>query len=315
MLVTRVYDRCVSPPIRQAFPADAFEQLFRAHRVIKSKLLTMVVAKVKFSGVAVQVMRTAMLVHAIHAALEDAEKAFNRVRVRIAAHVLFRAMIDALVIREVLTDLRVLSRLIRHQGRGVRYVFGKLLPERPARNVIDVERADLSATLDKGEHRFLVTMSATNLSPRLAPDEGFVSFDHATADPQDPTRRVHCFAQAVGHEPGRFVLDPKRALQLVAAAPLLTRTDQVDRLHPLVQRDLAALKDCTNGYRELFAAILALVYARAVRLAVQYIVILAHAAAVRANRTIRPADSFKVLAGLGGVLEMWFVEGGHGRSP
>jgi hypothetical protein len=88
-----------------------------------------------------------------------------------------------------------------------------------------------------------------------------------------------------------------------------------DRLHPLVQWDLAALKDRAHRYRELLAAVLALVNAWAVRLAVQYIVILAYAAAVRADRTIGPAGSFKVFAGLGGVLEMRLVEGGHGRSP
>jgi hypothetical protein len=58
----------VSPPIRQAPAADALEQRFRAHRVIKPELLTMVVTEVKFSGVAVQVMRAAMLIYAIHAA-------------------------------------------------------------------------------------------------------------------------------------------------------------------------------------------------------------------------------------------------------
>ena len=69
----------VSPPIRQALTADAFKQLFRAHRVTKPELLAMVVAKVEFSGVAVQVVRTAMLIHAINPALEDAEESFNRV--------------------------------------------------------------------------------------------------------------------------------------------------------------------------------------------------------------------------------------------
>jgi len=305
----------VSPPIRKTLPTDPLKQFFRAHRVIKPELLAMVVTEVKFSGVAVQVVRTAMLIHAIHAALEDAEKAFNRVRMRRAAHVFFRAVIDALVIREVLTDLHILPRFVSHQGRGVGYVFGQLPSEGSARNIIDVEGAHLSGTLDKGEHRFLVAVAAANLSSRLATDEGFVSFDYAADASQDLARRVHRFAQAVRHEPCGFVLHPQRALQLVATAPFLAGTDQVDRLHPLVQRDLASFKDCANRYRELFAAVLALVHARAVRLAIQRIVILAYAAAVGADRAIGPADGFKVLSGLGGVLEMGFVEGGHGRSP
>lgn len=254
-------------------------------------------------------MRTAMLIHAIHTALEDAEKAFNRVRMRIAANVFFGAVIDALVIREVLTDLGILSRLISHQGRGIGYVLGKLPSKRAGSNIIDVEGADVASTFDKGEHRFFVSMAAADLSPRLAADEGFVSFDRTAADSQDPTGGVHGFADAMGHEPSRLVLHAKRALQLVATASLFARADKVDRLHPLVQWDLAALKDCANGYRELFAAVLALVHAGAVRLAIQYIVILAHAAAVWADRAIGPADGFKVLAGLGGVLEVGLIEG------
>ena len=116
-----------------------------------------------------------MLIHAIHAALEDAEEAFNRVPVCIAAHIFLRAVIDALVIREVLTDLRVLSRFVSHQSGGIGYVFGKLLPKRHARNVIDVERADMSGTLYKGERRFLVTAAAADLGSRFAADKGFVA--------------------------------------------------------------------------------------------------------------------------------------------
>jgi hypothetical protein len=43
----------VSPPIRQAFAANAFEQLFCPHRVINPEFLAMVITEVKFSSVAV----------------------------------------------------------------------------------------------------------------------------------------------------------------------------------------------------------------------------------------------------------------------
>jgi len=36
----------VSPPIRQAFAADALKQFVRAHRVVKPKLLAMVITVV-----------------------------------------------------------------------------------------------------------------------------------------------------------------------------------------------------------------------------------------------------------------------------
>jgi hypothetical protein len=43
----------VNSPISKALPADSFEQLFRAHRVVKPKLLAMVITEVKFGSVAV----------------------------------------------------------------------------------------------------------------------------------------------------------------------------------------------------------------------------------------------------------------------
>ena len=178
----------------------------------------MVITEIEFSGVTVQVMRTAMLIHAIHAALEDAEEACNRVRMRVAAHVFLRTVVDALMIGEVLTNLCILPCFVSHQGREVGYVFGKLLPERAGCNVIDMEGADLAGTLDKGEHRFLVAVAATDLRSRLATDKGFVSFDSTAAASQDPTRRVHRFADGVRHEPCGFVLHLQRALQLVTAA-------------------------------------------------------------------------------------------------
>jgi hypothetical protein len=66
----------------------------------------------------------------------------------------------------------------------------------------------------------------------------------------------------------------------------------------------------------LFAAVLALPKALAMRLAVKFVMPLAHAATVRAHRAIRPLDALKVFAGLNGILEVSLVESGsHRESP
>ena len=52
---------------------------------------------------------------------------------------------------------------------------------------------------------------------------------------------AHCFANAVGHEPRRFVSDVEGAVELVSGDAFLRRGHQVKRLQPLVKRDMRAL--------------------------------------------------------------------------
>lgn len=111
----------------------------------------------------------------------------------------------------------------------------------------------------------------------------------------------------MSHKPRGFVLNAEGALQLVAAASLLAGTYQVNRLQPLMKRNLAALKDCADSCRELLAAVFALVDAGAMRCTVKGIMDFAYAATVRAYRAIRPADGLKVLARFVSVLEVRLV--------
>jgi hypothetical protein len=77
-----------------------------------------------------------------------------------------------------------------------------------------------------------------------------------------------------------------------------------------MERHLGAFKDSSDRNGKLATAILAFPKTGSVRLTLQRIVLVAHAAAVRALRTMRPAHGFKVLAGFVGVLELGLIEGG-----
>ena len=77
----------VNPPIRQALAANAFQRFVSALCVVYAQRYAIVVSKIEFCGVTLKMMRAAMLIGAIHTALEYAEKAFNRVRSYIAASV------------------------------------------------------------------------------------------------------------------------------------------------------------------------------------------------------------------------------------
>jgi hypothetical protein len=108
------------------------------------------------------------------------------------------------------------------------------------------------------------------------------------------------------HKPSCRVLNVKRTLQLVTATAFLAGTDQVNRLHPLMKRNLAALKYGAYGGRELLAAGFALVDAWAMRFPVQR-VMTSYDAAVRAYRAFGPADSLKIFARFFCVLEVGLV--------
>ncbi len=75
----------------------------------------MVIPEVKLSKVTVQVLLGAVLVDALHAALEDAEVAFNRVRVRFTATVFAVLVANDLMVSELATNLDVVAGFVRHQ--------------------------------------------------------------------------------------------------------------------------------------------------------------------------------------------------------
>ena len=60
-------------------------------RVVNAKSFTLVVAKVEFGKIALQVLLADLVVHAVNAALHDREVAFNRVGMDAAAHILASA--------------------------------------------------------------------------------------------------------------------------------------------------------------------------------------------------------------------------------
>ena len=68
--------------VGEALADDALQQRVGAVAVIAAKSLTVGVAEVKFSQIAVQVLLLAVLVDALHPALEDAEIAFDGVGVQ-----------------------------------------------------------------------------------------------------------------------------------------------------------------------------------------------------------------------------------------
>ncbi len=78
---------------------------------------------------------------------------------------------------------------------------------------------------------------------------------------------------------------------------------------PLIKRDFRILHDRSDRDGELFAALVTLVKAKAVRLPLQCRDgVMITVAAMRANRTIWPALRLQIFASFFGVLEAWIGE-------
>lgn len=85
-----------SPPIGEALAFDTGERAIRAGLVIDAQRHALVVSEIEFREVALQVLRRNVMIRSDDAALEDAEIAFDSVRVRVAANVLTKGVIDLL---------------------------------------------------------------------------------------------------------------------------------------------------------------------------------------------------------------------------
>ncbi len=111
----------------------------------------------------------------------------------------------------------------------------------------------------------------------------------------------------MSHKPRRLVRHAQHAVKLMGAHSLLGRTEKMNSQQPFVLGNVAILKDRVHGHGELLLTVLALVHSRtnrlfAVRLRRQLVG--RRATAMRAYRTIGPAQVLKELTGLLCVLEV-----------
>src|SRR3954447_8800013 len=219
-----------------------------------------------------------MLVNALHAALEDREVAFDRVRVLLAivkANILAAAVVDRAVTRELGANVRVETALVRHQLALATGVLAQDQLDGIGVGVVDVEGAGLAATLHQAHDRTLAGRAALaapgvravsalrrRLGFVLVAEVGLVRLDNlalAAKAARIVRGARHRLADAMRHEPSRLVAKAQHTVELVGAGPLLARGHQVRGQEPLVQRDVRALEDGADRGRELATALPALV--------------------------------------------------------
>lgn len=95
--------------------ALALATAHRFHRALHIADLASVVAEIELGKITVQVLLPAVLINAAHAAFEDREKAFNRIGMNIAAHILNVRMHRGFVRRKFLAHANIVMAFVCHK--------------------------------------------------------------------------------------------------------------------------------------------------------------------------------------------------------
>ena len=293
--------------VHETLPADALERGGGAVGVIEAEGLARIPAEIELGRVALKVLLADAVEGAVEAALEDRKGRLDRVGRYVAARVFLLRVVHDFVRREVLADPLVDASLIRHQTSLSSDLAAHDRAESLVVHVGKVIRALLAVALHQRDNLHLVVeaASAGTMLARVAPIR-LVNLDRRTVAAELAGRLdVHCFADAMRHEPRSLVGHAQHALKLLGANALLGSAHQVRGIDPLVKGDLRALKHGADSHGELFAAVTTEQKAGTVARAIQAAVAI-RAAAVRAYRAIGPADRFKMLARRVVVVESRF---------
>lgn len=97
----------VSCLIGEPLADDAGQDLIGAALIVHAQRHTMIVPEIELRKIAMQVLFGAMLISAAHAALENREVAFDSVGVDFAANVLTLAMIDRVMLGDLIQQASV----------------------------------------------------------------------------------------------------------------------------------------------------------------------------------------------------------------
>lgn len=307
-----------NPPIGQAFSRNLAQRGIGTLGIGDALGRAMRKAEVKLVDVARQMRFADVVIGAEQPALEKPEVGLDGVAVNVTASVFARKVIHhRMFLKRALGHVFVMAGRIREKLAVLRNVRLEKRNDSFAVNPGDGERARF--TFPRNERNDLVLMLRATLGIAATFDfavVGFVGLDNrAAASERSATIRLHGLTDAMRHEPRRFVGDPEHTVQLVAAHALLAGNQQVRRQKPFVERDMATLVDRANCHREVFAALIALVQAWAMRFTLKACDVL-YRSAMRTDWAIGPAHRLKVLAGFGFVCEDWIGKiGGHGVSP
>jgi hypothetical protein len=278
-----------------------------------------VVAELKFRDVQRHIFGRHFVERANYAALEDAPKAFNRVRVDRADDVLLAGMIDSLMIifGQSAIDLAFVSgeqaNLVGNHFTNERFgcLFRDVLQNAGDHVALAADSANDRSFGRKpmlaGQTVFLIPMFVFVFSA----DEGLVNLDNAAKlfDVLD-----QCCSDLVAHEPRGFIgTEPHVAHDLQSAHTLFAGEHEVSDLEPVAERLVGILEDRSGDMGESIAVRGAL-FTLPMPLA-RFQVIDLRIAASRAMHAIGPASGNQIGPASIFIWEGRFeLSGGHLRN-
>jgi hypothetical protein len=227
------------------------------------RILTVVVSKLKFSDIQMQIFLADLVIGSDNAALEDRPEAFNRVGVNCANDVLANCMIDKLMREAAVQPLIAGISVCAEKANAVRYSLPHESLKREPVCAFDHAGDDIALALDCAHNGSLAGVSAPALSALFVPmpvfiataDVGFIDLNNSAEflDVLD-----HRGSDLVAHKPSSFVAaEAHVAENLEGTHALFADQHKVRDSVPIFQRLIRVLKDCAGQVRETVALVCA----------------------------------------------------------
>ena len=248
------------PRVGQTLAVNSFDEAIEPVQRVPFHV-AIVQAEGEFVNVAVKVLRAGVMVNAVHPTLHHCPNALNGIRIHIASAVLPCAVIHGIVAEKESANSSVASRFIGHQ-LGADF---DILKHRPVQalfvGVFDGISNRATATLTESYDGSLAYRSATSTKflglmfvGFFPAEKGFIGFDYSL---QFGEFTAASLAQAVKHEPCRFLLYTDLFGDLHGRHAFASRDEQVHGIEPFVERDVRPLEDSAGAEREIKLALIA----------------------------------------------------------
>jgi len=249
-------------------------------------------AERKFIDVATKMLFARVVVYAVNAALHDGKHAFNAVRGHAVPDVFASAMVDGIMIEESV-DACIRPRFVSVNGRADSDILQDRLLDRGRIRPGNRHRDCSAAALAHSKDRRFADRAVPSLELLVFMLIGFLAADECFVDFNDTGELLEVLSaaslsQPMQDKPSRLLGDADFLGELHRGNALAGRHEQVHRINPLVQRNVASLEDRASAHREIFLALVA-----AVEAALALCDPLTKTADW-ATRAVRPQPSFKV---------------------
>ncbi len=283
-----------------------------------------IVAEHLFIKVAKKMKRLDRNVSPFQSAFQETPEIFESVCVNLSVHIGVRVIDD--VVNVFVAQSEVCAPFIGRKLRSRFHVFSHYGLNGMAFAVLDNFRSDMTTTFKNANHDGLSTRAtfenfgAFGLvhETGLTADKGFINFD-VPGQFSLEAASLHCFANAMHHEPCGFLRDAKIAGNLVAADSVLASSEHPRCRKPFVQAQRRILIDAANLDRKLPMVMSTLALPFALSRQESYIGATAY---WTRNDTIRPAFMGQILdAGIGVIKQddrflqcSWLFDSGFHES-